>query len=289
MPIDSFLIKILIVLFPGIIGFYIFHTFRATKANSIWEGSLEIFCFSFSSYLLKSILSNIYHLHKISINEINPKNINAILFNSNISWSELFWVSLISIFIGIIVSIVYNYKLVNRIGNFLCITNKYGDEDVWEYMFNSPNIEWIFIRDYEKELTYFGYVKNFSDSKKDREILLTNVTVYTFKNSKLIDTIPAVYLFITEKCVIEIPKLIGDIPSTLSILDFDLIEKFIIESSNKSSLSIAYKKKDNEYIVKKYIAFKNKISIQNILFAYNQSKEVSNAKTIKRRNSEKRR
>jgi hypothetical protein len=87
------------------------------------------------------------------------------------------------------------YKLVTRFLQWIKATKRYGDEDVWVYTFNSgrPEVEYIHLRDYEKKITYAGWVEAFSETEKQREVRLRDVIVYDFAGNTLFDT-PRMYL-----------------------------------------------------------------------------------------------
>ncbi len=75
------------------------------------------------------------------------------------------------------------------------VTKRFGDEDVWEYVFNSgsPMSEYVNLRDFDRQLTYAGYVGAFSETGDIREILLRDVDVYDFTGT-LLYNMPHIYL-----------------------------------------------------------------------------------------------
>lgn len=99
-----------------------------------------------------------------------------------IAWSEIIIASLIGVPVAFSASAFHTYKLANRIGRFIRVTRRFGDEDVWDYFNNLPDIpeyEWVFVRDHKTGLVYFGWIYAYSDSEKDRELLMCDVDVYT--------------------------------------------------------------------------------------------------------------
>ena len=60
---------------------------------------------------------------------------------------------------------------------FLRLTAEYEDDDVWSYVTNSDDAEWLFVRDHRVGLVYFGRLSVFSDSDEKRELLLEDVDV----------------------------------------------------------------------------------------------------------------
>ena len=66
---------------------------------------------------------------------------------------------------------------------------------MWDYTFNSgrAEVEYIHLRDFDKKITYAGWVEAFSESEKQREVRLRDVIVYDFEGKVLFET-PRVYL-----------------------------------------------------------------------------------------------
>ena len=87
------------------------------------------------------------------------------------------------------------YKLPTQLLQRMKATRRYGDEDVWDFTFDSgrPEVEYIHLRDFEKKITYAGYVEAFSETEKQRELRLRDVIVYDFEGNVLFET-PRVYL-----------------------------------------------------------------------------------------------
>lgn len=57
-------------------------------------------------------------------------------------------------------------------------------------MFNSrrAEVEYVNIRDFDKKLAYTGWVEAFSESEKQREIVLRDVIVYDFDSNVMVET-----------------------------------------------------------------------------------------------------
>ncbi len=113
--------------------------------------------------------------------------------------------------IGLVLSIIWiyaaTYKLLARFLQFIRATNRYGDEDVWDYTFNSkkPGLDYIHLRDFENQIVYAGWVTVFSETEKLREIVLRDAEVWAFSGDKLFET-PLIYLARPpEKIHIEFP------------------------------------------------------------------------------------
>ena len=82
------------------------------------------------------------------------------------------------------------YKLPTQLLQRLKATKRYGDEDVWDYTFNSgrAEVEYVHVRDFDKKIAHAGWVEAFSESGKQRELRLRDVLVYDFEGKVLFET-----------------------------------------------------------------------------------------------------
>ena len=90
---------------------------------------------------------------------------------------------------------VSTYKLLSRLLVSVRATRKYGDEDVWDFTFNSSHgeIEYVQVRDFSKGTTYTGWVSAFSETGKPRELLLRDVIMYDGRGGEP-TKVPLLYL-----------------------------------------------------------------------------------------------
>jgi len=97
------------------------------------------------------------------------------------SYREIFWVTLLGIPLGYLISLMINRKYMVRIGRFIRASNKLGDADVWSYLMNSPQLAkwpWVVVRDKKNDMMYLGKLQLFSDEPGQAEIYLIDVDVY---------------------------------------------------------------------------------------------------------------
>lgn len=105
-----------------------------------------------------------------------------------------------------------NYKWLTRVLKRIGATKRYGDEDVWEFMFNSgrAEVEYVHLRDFDKKLAFAGWVEAWSESERQRELVLKDVIVYDFEGNQLFET-PRVYLARrADNIDIEFPYRVSD-------------------------------------------------------------------------------
>lgn len=106
---------------------------------------------------------------------------------NNISWHFLSFIS----------SLVYKKKWLNRIGQALKVTNRFGEEDLWDY-FNDGLDKWVYVRDYKNNLTYRCRISNYSDYINDRELILEDVDVYDSATGKELYYVKVKYICLNK-------------------------------------------------------------------------------------------
>lgn len=217
MDISEFTIRLIVLMLPGAIASLIIE--RLT-VHSKWDhfqfivysvilGILSYCLYQGGLYLIATYNYLDAVCHKVKAN-FNPEFISfwSSLFNSQqpISPKEVFIGCIYSIFVGLIISKIIHYKYLNRIAKKLRITDKYGDENLFTFFLNAKEVNWVWIRDKKKGLTYEGLRESFSETDSIREILLRDVKVYTYEDSALCYEIPALYLsFPSGELHIEMP------------------------------------------------------------------------------------
>lgn len=132
------------------------------------------------------------------------------LLNSkeNIKVSEVLYASLIGIGLSLIIVVIINRKYFYKFANYMNISNKHGEDDVWDYLFGSNDVEWITLRDYESNLIYQGAVSSYSQKDDKRELILSQVKVYKEKNEELKELYEKDFIYfsfdVCSKIIIEI-------------------------------------------------------------------------------------
>jgi len=188
MSFDSFILRIIIILIPGIVGYKTYRILcssgKKQKQLKDWEDFFNILVFSLFSYIVLKFFILLVNFIGMSLSEtfvgIKTSMLDAILDqNISVSYSEIFFSLLVSILIGIISATMSNKKLIFRFFKWIKVTRHYGDEDIWSYINNSSDIEWVIVRDHKYELMYYSYIMLFSDYGEKRELLLGDVDVYS--------------------------------------------------------------------------------------------------------------
>lgn len=84
--------------------------------------------------------------------------------------------------IGVVLSgltaALINHRVLHKVARTLRITNKFGDPDVWTYLMNSNETDWLVVRNPAQQLFYVGKIAVYSDEEDIREVVLVDTTVY---------------------------------------------------------------------------------------------------------------
>jgi len=205
----------------------------------------------------------------------------VLLFSASITdiykyWDILLYICLVGILISIIVSYFHNYKLINKIGRLLRVTRSFGDENVWEFLNNSPELAWVYLRDLTNDLTYYGRVLAFSTSDKKRELLLGAVTVFQGSTSEKLYNMEAIYLSKDDfDFVLEMPFFSDTIPEKIENKIYqEQIENKMNNYERKLFLS-SYLKEGEYFIIKEKSNYNKKLKIRRIFekIGYNVLKD----------------
>jgi len=172
----SFFIRISFLLLPGIIGRMLYTSLIGKKPKKEWEEFFEILIFSLVTYIIYANLCSLFTTGEF-ITEISI--FNKILNEEiPIQWEKIYPATGVAIIIALIASAFHTYKIINKFGRLINVTKRYGDEDLWDLFHNTPNIEWVVIRDHKLDLAYFCYEKYVSDLGSKRELILKDVEVF---------------------------------------------------------------------------------------------------------------
>jgi len=195
-------VVIVVILFPGIVAAIISN--RITVHNAKWDYFkygmysfvLGISCYialQLVCYVYDIILSYVYNISPIPWTHLQSWEILQDT-DTKIKSYEIFMSSLLALPISCAASYLINHKIFNKLANKLHISDKYGDENLFSYYLNAKEIDWVYVRDKENSLTYQGRVNSYSETDSIQEIVLYDVTVYTYDDSEELYSLPSMYL-----------------------------------------------------------------------------------------------
>lgn len=279
MTIDATLLRILILLLPGLTGRLFFQRLKANSHRTAWQAFVEVFLFAFASYIVAGLLLSLVAPIASSDNsnrllQVGSQNIDAIYKeDSQIDWPELYVAILVSVLVAILVAWVHNRKLMNRFGRWVGITQSFGDDDVWEYIHNSPDIDWVYLRDKRQGLTYYGQISSYSDSYQPREIMMSNVVAYDNTTGEELYIVDGVYLSrATEEITIEIPLYGSHLPDSLSTDEFARLQGSASSREHKVLNAVyEFSSESEAYVLAPKAKVRDRILLQNLLDRENLS------------------
>ncbi|UOY06563.1 hypothetical protein L0P88_21900 [Muricauda sp. SCSIO 64092] len=200
MEISELTLKLILLLIPGSIACIIYERLTIHKRWTSFKFITNAILFGGISYLLAQVIFNICG------GDSTFDSFWENLPTKEIPFSAILKASLIAIFVGLASTAIDHYKLINRFGKWLRLTNKYGDENLYSYFLNAKDVEEIYVRDIENDLTYHGLIDSFSENEEIKELVLRDVVVYRYKNSEQLYEIDKLYLSKSkESLIIELP------------------------------------------------------------------------------------
>ena len=171
MTISGFLIRVVFLAVPGIVSYMLFRKLAGRTKREKWEEWCQIILFSLVIYGTYSVA--VWLCGFLGWCEGGLVFFEAALSeNVDIEWSEIIIASLIGVPIAFIAAAIHTYKLINLLGQCIRVTRRAGDEDVWDGFHNlpdTPEYQWVFVRDHKTELVYYGWICAYSDSEKERD------------------------------------------------------------------------------------------------------------------------
>lgn len=111
-----------------------------------------------------------------------------------LDFSEVAWATALSPVVALVAVFCVNKKIATRFGQWIGVSNKYGDENLFSYFLNSRDVSWVYVRDPAAGLSYRGAVRSFSETKEVQEVVLTSVTVYSYADSDELYNLDSIYL-----------------------------------------------------------------------------------------------
>jgi hypothetical protein len=202
MQISELTIRIILLILPGAIATLIIEKLTVHKP---WDA----FRFLFYSTLMGFTTYLTYQAYYFLIGNSDILSFwKAITDNKvSISIKEILCASITAIPLGFIVSAAVQYKIINKIANRLKVSSKYGDDNLFYHFLNLNEVQWLWIRDKDQDITYEGLIQYYNETDTLREIVLSEVKVFRSSDSEFIREAPYIYLtFSPDRFIIELPS-----------------------------------------------------------------------------------
>jgi len=203
---NAFFIRLMFLALPGVLGSMLFRKLRGRRPRQNWEAFLEFMLFSLAAYAVYGIILELRARLAPSVSSVTPPDassvaspgvaaLEALLDQTKpLEWGEILYASAIALMLAVVASYLDSYKCIDRFARRIRATNRCGDDDVWDLLQNSPEVDWVFVRDHKLGLLYFAWIGAFSDSEKERELLLQDVRVHSNDTGEFLYATKAMYL-----------------------------------------------------------------------------------------------
>jgi hypothetical protein len=161
---DIFFFQLVIVFIPGIIWERFDANYGPNRATQQWDILRRTFVFGLSAYVVTFCIYwfSSFHFTDLNFQVFKFKKDEEFLDAAAIKL--IFYASVVSVICALVSLYAQNYKLLTQFLQWIKATKRYGDEDVWDLTFNSgrAEVEYVHVRDFDKKLTYAGWVEAFS-------------------------------------------------------------------------------------------------------------------------------
>jgi len=189
---NLFIAQLAVVFLPGLIWARIDVRYASKVKPTEIEFALKAFTYGVATYAFVFLFykSQGWHFDLTDLSDADKKSV----IGKNVV-DEIIYAIAFGFALSVIWIYANNYKIFTRFLQFIKATKRFGDEDVWDFTFNSdsPSVEYVHLRDFNKKVTYAGYVKAFSETGRLRELVLRDVIVYDFDGAEMFK-VPLIYL-----------------------------------------------------------------------------------------------
>ncbi|HEX4111684.1 MAG TPA: DUF6338 family protein [Stellaceae bacterium] len=192
MKIDLLFVQLAIIFLPGLIWAGLDSRYARKSKSSEFHYVLRAFLFGMASYGVTFGLFAVFG-RPFSLADFSDAATKGVFTRA------IFLDIAAGTLVGLLLAILwlYNskYKLGTQFLQKIRATKTYGDEDVWDFTFNSAiaAVEYVHFRDFTNKIVYAGWVNEFSESEKLRELVLRDVRVYDFEGRFLFE-MPLIYV-----------------------------------------------------------------------------------------------
>ena len=185
---DYFFFQLAIIFLPGLLWERIATRYALKRAPSQFEIILRTFTFELTAYAVTFVLYGL-----AGIDFVIPEIRRDAGFLERKFGNQFLAAIAVSLACAIVWLYLVNKAVLGRILRKIGATKSFGQEDVWDALFNSPDpeVEYVYVRDYEKEKVFSGWVRAFSNSPDVRELLLRDAQVFDFEG-KLLYEVPLI-------------------------------------------------------------------------------------------------
>lgn len=193
MELSVLTLRVVLLFFPGVLCALVVYALTIQRDRTTPQFLTSAFIYGVSTYLLLAALRGVCARVASLIGWGAPPRVTFfnVLTNekARIAWGEIGLSAIVALLLAFVVAVALNNNVLHKAAERLGISRRFGEVDVWGYFFNSPQIQWVAVRDLATDTVYEGWVEAFSDTGAAPEVLLRDVTVKTNSTgTKLFDS-----------------------------------------------------------------------------------------------------
>ena len=181
MELSVLTLRVVLLFFPGVLCALVVHALTIQRERTTAQFLTSAFVFGVGTYLLLAGFREAYAAGAQRLGWRAPPQITFfdVLTDerARIAWGEIALSAVVASLLALVVAAGANRNLLHRAAEWMGISRMFGEVDVWGYFFNSPQIQWVSVRDLATDTMYEGWVEAFSDTGASAELLLRGVTV----------------------------------------------------------------------------------------------------------------
>lgn len=189
-------IRIVVLIIPGLIYYKTYNTIMGINKKKDWESFFEIILMSIICYLIIGFSYSVFE--SISVKQVTFKlsnNLNALIDeNSSPDFFEIVVASFIGFCLAFLIGKIAENNFLNKLSNKLKINNRTGERDAWEEFLNEYGNDYLVIRDYKTGYYYTAVIELYSESRQQRELIMSDVDIYDSENGNKLYNVKKMYL-----------------------------------------------------------------------------------------------
>lgn len=216
MDLSLFTLQVAFLAIPGVLALFVSRRLFRFEPRNTLESFFTVFLFSVASYEAYDLTHQSLRrlLDVILDREASPSTslvvVRLLENTASIRHAEVVGSAVFGVLLAYGVSAIHRFNLVSRLGLRIGATHRFGDEDVWHFFHNAPqtgDAGWVFVRDHKQQLVLYGWIAAWSDSGEAREIVLSEVDVFTNDGGEMLYSVQWLYLSRSpDELTIEVPR-----------------------------------------------------------------------------------
>jgi hypothetical protein len=176
-------LRLVLLFLPGILSAAMIDSLSTHSKRTQFQFAVRALFLGVASYLGLAV----FHHKLVFFQALTDTEMPVLL-------SEVGYATAVAVVLGAVLTLAAEKKLLFRVARSIRLTRRFGDQDVWGYLLNSPDVEWVAVRDHKRGLVYDGHIRLFSDDSQNAELYLEDVQVYDNATGTLLYNVAGMYV-----------------------------------------------------------------------------------------------